>query len=99
MGELKDITLVVLISIRDEIRKLREDTNLRFEQMDKRFEQMDKRFELMNDRLFHIETDISQMKSDIKAIATHFERNYLLLANEVGVIKGRLTVCEEKLGI
>jgi predicted nucleic acid-binding Zn-ribbon protein len=113
MGELKDITVEILTSIRDEIRSLRADTNLRFEQMDKRFEQMDKRFEqmdkrfeqmdkrfeLMNERLLHIETDISQMKVDMKAIATHFERNYLLLANEVGVIKGRLVVCEGKLGI
>ncbi len=92
MGELKDITVEILVSIRDEIRSLRADTNLRFEQMDKRFE-------LMNERLLHIETDISQMKADIKAIAAHFERSDLLLTNEMGGIKDRLSVCERRLGI
>lgn len=92
MGELRDITVEILISIRDEIRNLRTDTNLRFEQIDKRFE-------LMNERLLHIETDISQMKADIKAIASHFERSYLLLANEMEEIKERLSVCERRLGI
>lgn len=99
MGEVRDITVEILISIRDEIKNLRSDTNLRFEQMDKRFEQMDKRFELMNERLLHIETDISQMKTDIKAIASHFERSYLLLANEMEGIKERLSVCERRLGL
>lgn len=92
MGELKDITVEILVSIRDEIRSLRADTNLRFEQMDKRFE-------LMNERLLHIETDISQMKADIKAIAAHFERSDLLLTNEMEGIKDRLSVCERRLGI
>ncbi|MFN3396775.1 MAG: hypothetical protein ACK4Z9_08310 [Thermodesulfovibrionales bacterium] len=113
MGEVRDITVEILISIRDEIKNLRIDTNSRFEQMDKRFEQMDKRFEqmdkrfeqmdkrfeLMNERLSHIETDISQMKADIKAIASHFERSYLLLANEMEGIKERLSACERRLGI
>ncbi|MFN3481170.1 MAG: hypothetical protein ACK415_12415 [Thermodesulfovibrionales bacterium] len=106
MGEVRDITVEILISIRDEIKNLRADTNSRFEQMDKRFEQMDKRFEqmdkrfeLMNERLLHIETDISQMKADIKAIASHFERSYLLLANEMEGIKERLSVCERRLGL
>jgi len=66
-GKVKDITVEVLISIRDEIKKLREDTNARFaevdkrfEQIDKRFEQIDKRFEQMDKRLEHIEADMSR---------------------------------------
>lgn len=92
MGEVKDVTVEILISIRDEIKNLRSDTN-------SRFEQMDKRFELMNERLLHIETDISQMKTDIRAIASHFERSYLMLANEMEGIKERLSVCERRLGL
>jgi len=92
MGELGDITVEILVPIRDEIRGLRADTNLRFEQMDKRFE-------LMNERLLHIETDISQMKADIKAIAAPFERSYLLLSSEMEGIKDRLSVCERRSGI
>lgn len=96
-GKVKDITVEILISIRDEIRTLREDTNRRFEQMDKRFERMDKRFEQMDKRLERIENDISEMrqdinmmKQDIKAIVAHFERDYILLANKMGTIEGRL---------
>jgi methyl-accepting chemotaxis protein len=88
----KDLTLEVLVSIRDEIRELRADTNKRFEQMDKRFEQMDKRFE-------RIERDISQIKQGIDQIVTRFERDYLLLASEVDTMKKRLGTCEERLGI
>ena len=87
-----DITLEVLISIRDEIRALREDTNRRFEQMDKRFEQMDKRFE-------RIEEDIAQMRHDIGYIVTKFDRDYLLLASEMDSMKKRLQACEQHLGI
>ncbi len=88
----KDITLDILISIRDEIRQLRADTNERFAQMDKRFAQMDRRFE-------HIETDIAEMKIDMKTIVTRFDRDYLLLASETEDIKRRLSVCERKLNV
>ncbi|MBI5562022.1 MAG: hypothetical protein HY894_04095 [Deltaproteobacteria bacterium] len=77
MDKVKDITVEILKSIRDEIRQLREDTNKRFEQMDKRFVQMDKRLE-------HIEVDI-------KAIVIHFDRDYMLLANKVGELEGRFS--------
>lgn len=40
--KVSDITLEVLVSIRDELKGLREDTNRRFEQMDKRFERIEK---------------------------------------------------------
>ncbi len=90
--EVKDITLEILVSIRDEIKALRADTNARFEQMDKRFEQMDKRFE-------RIEEDISQIKKGMDYIVSRFERDYLLLASEVDTMKRRLGVCEERLGI
>lgn len=87
-----DITTQILISIRDEIVglrgeivKLREDTNARFEQMDRRFE--------------HMEQDMAAMKQDIKAIAAHFDRDYLVLASDVGNLKGRVTVCEKALNI
>ena len=90
--KIKDMTLSVLVSIRDEIKALRADTNARFEQMDKRFEQMDKRFE-------RIERDISQIKQGIDQIVTRFERDYLLLASEVDTMKKRLGACEERLGI
>jgi predicted nucleic acid-binding Zn-ribbon protein len=76
MDNVKDITVEILISIRDEIRELREDTNKRFEQMDRRFEQMDRRFEQMEKQLQHI-------KTDIKAIVSYFNRDYMLLANKV----------------
>ena len=76
-----DITLEVLISIRDEIRGLREDTNKRFEQMDKRFER--------------IEEDIAQMRHDIGYIVTKFDRDLLLMASEMDSMKKRLQVCEQ----
>ena len=82
-GKVSDITVEILISIRDEIKALRADTNNRFEQMDKRFEQMDHRFEQMDNRLRNIETDI-------RAIVSHFEGDYILLANKMGTIEGRL---------
>jgi phosphopantetheine adenylyltransferase len=75
MDKVKEITVEILISIRDEIKQLRKDTNDRFEQMDKRFEQMDNRLE-------HIE-------NDIRAIVSHFDRDYMLLANKVGELEGR----------
>jgi len=53
----------------------------------------------MNERLLHIETDISQMKADIKAIAAPFERSYLLLSSGMEGIKDRLSVCERRSGI
>ena len=72
-GQISDITLEVLVSIRDEIKGLRADTNKRFEQMDKRFEQMDKRFE-------RIEGDIAQIRQDISYIVARFDSDFLLLA-------------------
>jgi predicted nucleic acid-binding Zn-ribbon protein len=90
--KVKDMTLNVLVSIRDEIKALREDTNKRFEQMDKRFEQMDKRFE-------RIEKDISQMRRDIGHIVARFDNDYLVLASEVDSMKKRLGTCESRLGI
>lgn len=82
-GKVSEITVEILISIRDEIKALRADTNNRFEQMDRRFEQMDHRFEQMDNRLRNIETDI-------RAIVSHFEGDYILLANKMGTIEGRL---------
>jgi len=82
-GKVSDITVEILISIRDEIKALRVDTNARFEQMDKRFELMDRRFENM-------ERDIKDMKQDIRALVAHFEGDFLLLANKMGTIEGRL---------
>jgi len=35
--KISDITLEVLVSVQDEIKRLREDTNRQFEQMDRRF--------------------------------------------------------------
>jgi hypothetical protein len=87
MGDKKqvDMTLQVLISIRDEIKALREDTNKQFEKMDKRFE--------------NIEADIGEMKGHMKLIVARFDRDYLLLATDMGGIKSRLHVCENRLGI
>jgi methyl-accepting chemotaxis protein len=85
-----NLTVEILINIRDEIRGLREDTNRRFEQMDRRFEQMDRRFE-------KIEADIAEMKKDLKIIVARFDRDYLLLANEVGEIKGRMEAFDSRL--
>ncbi len=83
--QIQDITLNVLVSIRDEIRALRTDTNARFEQMDGRFER--------------IEHDISQIKQGMDAIVNRFDRDYLLLATEVHAMKRRIDTCEERLGI
>jgi hypothetical protein len=87
-----DTTFNVLISIRDEMKALREDTNKRFEQIEKRFEQIDKRFE-------RIEKDISVMRDDIRHIVTKFDRDYLVLASDLDTVKKRLQVCEQHLGI
>jgi len=96
-GKVKDITVEVLISIRDEIKKLREDTNARFAEVDKRFEQIDKRFEQIDKRFEQIDKRFEQMdkrlehiEADIRAIVSHFERDYMLLANKMGTIEGRL---------
>jgi TolA-binding protein len=94
-----DITLQVLVSIRDEIKGLREDTNKRFEQMDKRFQQMDRRFEQMDGRFERIEADLAQIRQDIGHIVTRFDRDFLLMATDVDSLKRRLKVCEEHLGI
>ena len=75
MDKVKEITVEILKSIRDEIKHLRKDTNARFEQMDKRFEQMDNRLE-------HIETDL-------KAVVSYFNRDYLLLSNKVEELESR----------
>ena len=80
-----DITLEVLRSIRDEIKGLREDTNRRFEQMDKRFER--------------IEKDISQIRQDMAYIVSRFDRDMLLMANDLEKVKVRLDACEKHLGI
>lgn len=88
----RDITVEILKSIRDEIRLLREDTNSRFEQMDKRFERMDERFG-------RIEADLRAMRADIKSIVVHFDRDFMLMATEVEGIKSRLGRCEEKLAL
>ena len=77
MDKIKEITVEILKSIRDEIKHLRKDTNARFDQIDKRFEQMDKRLE-------HIE-------NDLKVVVSHFDRDYMLLANKVGELEGRFT--------
>ena len=90
--KISDITLEVLVNIRDEIKGLRVDTNRRFEQMDKRFEQMDKRFERM-------EKDIAQIRHDMNDLLTRFDRDYLLLASDLDMVKKRLRVCEQNLGI
>lgn len=70
MDKIKEITVEILKSIRDEIKHLRKDTNARFEQMDKRLE--------------HIE-------NDLKVVVSHFDRDYMLLANKVGELEGRFT--------
>jgi len=90
--KITDITVEILKNIRDEIKGLRADTNDRFEQMDKRFEQMDTRFERM-------EEDIGQIRKNINHIVSRFDNDFLLLANEMNSIKGRLQVCEQHLGI
>jgi len=83
--KISDITLEVLVSIRDEIKGLREDTNRRFEQMDRHFER--------------IEKDISQIRQDMGHIVARFDRDLLLMASDVEDVKKRLSVCEQNLGI
>lgn len=87
MGDKKisDITLEALVSITDEIKGLREDTNRRFEQMDRRFER--------------IEQDIAQIRQDISHIVARLDRDLLLIASDVQDVKRRLNVCEQNLGI
>ena len=83
--KISEITLEVLVNIRDEIKGLREDTNRRFERMDKRFERM--------------EEDIGQIRQDMGYLLTRFDRDYLLLASDLDMVKKRLRVCEQNLGI
>lgn len=97
--KISEITLEVLVNIRDEIKGLREDTNRRFEQMDKRFVQMDKRFEQMDKRFERMGEDIAQIRHDMKHLLTRFDRDYLLLASDLDMVKKRLRVCEQNLGI
>ena len=68
-----DITLEVLVSIRDEIKGLRDDTNRHFEQMDRCFER--------------IEEDISQIRQDISHIVARSDRDFLLMASDLNEVK------------
>ena len=68
-----DITLEILVSIRDEIKGLRENTNRRFEQMDKRFE--------------NIEENIAKIRQDIGHLVARFDRDYLILASDLNDVK------------
>ena len=97
--KITDLTLEVLVSIRDEIKGLRADTNRRFEQMDRRFEQMDRRFEQMDKRFERMEEDIGQIRQDIGYIVAKFDRDFLLLATDLENVKKRVQVCEQNLGI
>ncbi len=99
MDEIKDITLQVLIDIREEIKGLRREMDQRFAQMDQRFAQMDQRFARMEERLGRMETELTEIKENIRAIVARFDRDYLVLANEVGDLKARMRVCEARLGI
>ena len=99
MDEIKDITLQVLIDIREEIKGLRREMDQRFAQMDQRFAQMDQRFARMEERLGRMETELTEIKENIRAIVARFDRDYLVLANEMGDLKARMRVCEDRLGI
>lgn|GEM_PF-3275072 len=99
MDEIKDITLQVLIDIREEIKGLRREMDQRFAQMDQRFAQMDQRFARMEERLGRMETELTEIKENIRAIVARFDRDYLILANEMGDLKARMRVCEDRLGI
>lgn len=106
MDEIKDITLQVLIDIREEIKGLRREMDQRFAQMDQRFAQMDQRFAQMDqrfarmeERLGRMETELTEIKENIRAIVARFDRDYLVLANEMGDLKARMRVCEDRLGI
>lgn len=83
--ERHDLTIEVLRSIRDEIKGLREDTNRRFDQMGKHFER--------------IEKDIARIRKDTNIIVARFDRDILLMASNLEKLKGRLQVCEKRLGI
>jgi chromosome segregation ATPase len=99
VDEIKDITLQVLIDIREEIKGLRKEMDQRFAQMDQRFAQMDQRFARMEERLGRMETELTEIKENIRAIVARFDRDYLVLANEMGDLKARMRVCEDRLGI
>jgi len=99
VDEIKDITLQVLIDIREEIKGLRREMDQRFAQMDQRFAQMDQRFARMEERLGRMETELTEIKENIRAIVARFDRDYLILANEMGDLKARMRVCEDRLGI
>lgn len=86
----KDITVEILKSIRDEIRLLREDTNQRFEEMNQRFGAIDNRFE-------RIEADISDIRKNMKSLLVRFDRDYTLLATDVDGLRKRIMKCEKKL--
>lgn len=90
MDDVADITVQILRDIRDEIALLRRDTNARFEQVDRRFEQMDRRFEQMDKRFERMDRRFERIETDIKSVATHFDRDYLTLANRMGELEGRL---------
>ncbi len=55
-----NITVRVLIEIRDEIRELRQDTNQRFDEVNKRLDQTDHRLDLTNHRLEAVHTGLRE---------------------------------------
>lgn len=97
--EVKDITLQVLIDIREEIRALPRDRDNSFAKMDKRFAQMDQRFAQMDKHFERIEVELVEIRENIKEIVAHFDKDYLALANEMGDLKGRMRLCEDRLRI
>ncbi len=68
--KIRDITVEILVSIRDEIRHLREDTNKRFEQMDKRLESIETDMRAI---VAHFERDYILLANKMGAVEERLE--------------------------
>ena len=93
----EDLTLKVLIEIRDEIKGLRTEFSVLKGEFSAYREEVNKRFVLMEQRFSGIEKELVHIRKDIAVIVAHFDRDYLLLANKVEDVDRRLKVCEKKL--
>jgi predicted nuclease with TOPRIM domain len=87
--KVEDITVQILVSIRDEIRGLRQSMEEEIRTVRRE----------ANDRFQAVESELSEVTETLKRFVYHLERDPLALANDVEDLKKRAKHCEERLGL
>ncbi|MEW6667480.1 MAG: hypothetical protein AB1512_19925 [Thermodesulfobacteriota bacterium] len=108
--KVKDLTLEVLVSIRDEIRTSREDSNRRFaeladeiralrEDTNRRFEQMDNRFERMDNRFEQMDKRFERIEKDIAQMRRDIGHIVARFDNDYLVLATEVDSMKKRLGV